>query len=185
MTDQELKDLVASLVAKELKTIADKEKADGIKDYAEIRKTMKELSQNIGGIGNSNGAYAEEFFYNALKKSKKMGGVKFDAINKNVSFSKKGIHDEFDLVLINGNSVGLIETKYKATTEHLQKLINKKPASFKILFPEFKDYKFYLGLAAMSFESKEVEDEAHKAGVAILKQKGKSIEKDDKNLKIY
>jgi hypothetical protein len=166
MTDQELKDLVASLVAKELKTIADKEKADGIKDYAEIRKTMKELSQNIGGIGNSNGAYAEEFFYNALKKSKKLGGVKFD-------------------VLINGNSVGLIETKYKATTEHLQKLINKKPASFKILFPEFKDYKFYLGLAAMSFESKEVENEAHKAGVAILKQKGKSIEKDDKNLKIY
>jgi hypothetical protein len=169
MTNQELKDLVAGLAISQAKT----------------EKMIKELSQNIGGIGNSNGAYAEDFFFNALKKSKKMGGIKFDTIIKNMIFSKKGTHDEFDLVLINGNSVGLIETKYKATKEHLQKLINKKPESFRKLFPEYKDYKFYLGLAAMSFDNKEVEEAAHEAGVAILKQKGKSIENEDKNLKIY
>jgi hypothetical protein len=169
MTNQELKDLVASLAISQKET----------------NKSIKELSINIGGVSNSNGAFAEEFFYNALKKTKTMGGIKFDVINKNLSFSKKGINGEFDVVLINGDAIGLIETKYKVTKNHLDDLITKKPNSFRMLFPEFKDYKFYLGIAGMSFENKKVEDQAHEAGIAILKQKGDVLLLDDANLKVY
>lgn len=136
-------------------------------------------------MSNSNGAFAEEFFFNDLNKNKTIGGIKFDAINKNVSFSKKGINGEFDIVLINGDAIGLIETKYKATEDNLDDLITLKASSFRALFPEFKEYKFYLGLAGMSFDSKKVEDKAHKAGVAILKQKGNVMLMDDANLKVY
>lgn len=151
----------------------------------ETNKSIKELSKNIGGVSNSNGAYAEEFFYNALEKTKTMGGIKFDAINKNVNFSKKGINGEFDIVLINGDAIGLVESKYKVKKDDIDNLITKKPTSFRLLFPEYKDYKFYLGIAGMSFESKKIEDQAHQAGIAILKQKGDVLLMDDKNLKVY
>ena len=114
-----------------------------------------------------------------------MGGIKFDAINKNVSFSKKGINGEFDIVLVNGDAIGLVESKYKVTQANIKDLITKKPSSFRLLFPEFKEYKFYLGIAGMSFENKGVEDQAHKAGIAILKQKGDVLLVDDSNLKVY
>jgi len=113
-----------------------KENVESFKAFKEEnRRILKELSQNLGGIGNSNGDYAEEFFYNTLLKNKKLGHVKYDALEKNVRFSKKGIHDEFDLVMINGDSVALVETKYKANLEHLEKLTTKKPNSFRSLFP--------------------------------------------------
>jgi hypothetical protein len=176
MTDQELKDLVASLAVAQAETD---------KRFKETEKFIKELSKNIGGVSNSNGAFTEEFFYNALKDTKKMGGIKFDAINKNVNFSKKGINGEFDIVLINGDAIGLVETKYKVKKADLDDLITKKPTNFRLLFPEFKDYKFYLGIGGMSFESKKIEDQAHQAGIAILKQKGNVLLMDDANLKVY
>jgi hypothetical protein len=183
MTDQELKDLVASLAVAQAET--DKRFKETDSKFKETEKLVKELTKNIGGVSNSNGAYAEEFFYNALKHNKTMGGVKFDAINKNVSFSKKGINGEFDIVMINGNAIGLIETKYKVKKADLDDLIMKKPTSFRLLFPEFKDYKFYLGIGGMSFENKKIEDQAHQAGIAILKQKGDVLLMDDANLKVY
>ena len=78
-----------------------------------------------------------------------------------------------------------MKTKYKVKKTDLDNLMTKKPASFRLLFPEFKDYKFYLGIAGMSFESKKIEDQAHKAGIAILKQKGDVLLVDDSNLKVY
>jgi hypothetical protein len=153
--------------------------------FKETEKLVKELTKNIGGVSNSNGDFAEEFFYNALEKKKTMGGIKFDVINKNVSFSKKGINGEFDIVMINGDAIALIETKYKVKKTDLENLMTKKPTSFRLLFPEFKDYKFYLGIAGMSFDNKKVEDQAHKAGIAILKQKGDVLLVDDSNLKVY
>ena len=190
MTDQELKDLVASLAVAQAETDKRFKDTDArFKEtdakFKETEKLVKELSKNIGGVSNSNGDFAEEFFYNALEKNKTMGGIKFDAINKNVSFSKKGINGEFDIVMINGDAIGLIETKYKVKKTDLDDLITKKPASFRLLFPEFKNYKFYLGIGGMSFENKKIEDQAHKAGIAILKQKGDVVEIDDKNLKVY
>jgi len=102
-----------------------------------------------------------------------------------VRFSKKGIHGEFDAVMINGDSVALIEIKYKANLEHLQKLITEQPESFRRLFPEYKNYKFYLGLAGMSFDDASVKKMALEAGVAILEAHGDHAEIIAPNLKAY
>jgi hypothetical protein len=114
-----------------------------------------------------------------------LGKTKYDAVNKNLSFSKKGIHDEFDIVMVNGDSVAIIEVKYKVTKDHLKTLIEKKLQSFKTLFPEYKDYKFYLGLAGLSFESKAFEKEVLNKGVAVLKAVGDHAEIFADNLKVY
>ncbi len=163
--------MIAELRISQAETIAQMKDTDA--KFKETEKLVKELTKNICGVSNSNGDFAEEFFYNALENNKTMGGITFDVINKNVSFSKKGINGEFDIVMINGDAIGLIETKCKVKKTDLDDLITKKPASFR------------LGIGGMSFENKKIEDQAHKAGIAILKQKGDVLLLDDKNLKIY
>jgi hypothetical protein len=43
--------------------------------FAETDKRMKEVKELIGGIGNSNGAFAENMFFYSLEKSKTFAGV--------------------------------------------------------------------------------------------------------------
>jgi len=183
-TDARLDKLIADTDARLDKRIAETD-ARLDKRFAETEKMVKELSRNIGGVSNSNGAFAEDFFYSSLSEKKQMGNIKFDAVEKNVRFSKKGVHGEFDAVMINGDSVALIEIKYKANAEHLQQLITQKPESFRKLFPEYKDYKFYLGLAGMSFDNEQVKTMAAEAGVAILEAHGDHAEIIAPNLKAY
>ncbi len=84
MTDQELKDLVASLAVSQKKT------------YETIRK----LSQMYGGASNNQGKLAEEFFFNSLKYDPVLGGIRFDYIDKNITRSKGDIQEEFDIILV-------------------------------------------------------------------------------------
>ena len=86
--------------------------------------------------------------------------------------------------MFNGESIALIECKYKAHKSDVEKLINKKVDSFKKLFPVYANYKFYLGIASFSFYP-ELENFAKQNGVAILKQKGEVVEIEADNLKIY
>ena len=71
----------------------------------ELRNSIKEVNQMIGGMGNSNGMFAEEFFFNAIKYGeKKLFGEQFDDC---IYSSKRYIRDkltkgEQDVLLING-----------------------------------------------------------------------------------
>ena len=56
-------------------------RASQAKTDAQIAKTdekLKEASKLLGNIGNNPGAVAEEFFYNSLKDSQELAGVKYD-----------------------------------------------------------------------------------------------------------
>jgi len=157
-----------------------------IASQKETDRQIKELKEMIGGMGNSNGMFAEEFFINSIKKGdKNLFGEHFDEFE---SISRRNIKNkqtkgEQDLFLYNGKAVAIIEIKYKARREDIQKLINR-PSVFKTLNPEYKSHRIYLGLAAMSFEDK-VEDESIKAGIAIVKQVGDTVVISDENMKVF
>ena len=102
--------------------------------------------------------------------------------SRNLKYRKNRVEDEFDIVLFNGKNIGLIETKYKVRKQDLDNLINKKVKSFKIMYPEYENSTFYLGLAGFSFEDAALEKNIEKNGVAVLKQKGNHVEMHDKNL---
>ena len=148
----------------------------------ETDKQIKAVNEQLGGIGNSNADHAEEFFFNAIKEKMKLGKVKFDQISRNLKYRKNRVEDEFDIVLFNGKNIGLIETKYKVRKQDLDNLINKKVKSFKIMYPEYENSTFYLGLAGFSFEDRALEKNIEKCGVALLKQKGSHVEVHDKKL---
>jgi hypothetical protein len=150
------------------------------KTDAQLAKTNKVLS----GIGFNLGTAAEEYFYYALEEKMRMGGIKYKEIEQNLKSKTKKLEDEFDIVMYNGNSIGIVEVKHKVHPTDIQKLISKKAENFRILFSDYKDYKIYLGIAGFSIP-KEVEEEARTHGVAILRQKGDMLEMEDNNLKVY
>ena len=193
MTDQALKDLVASLVASQQKTDeqmkktnkemqktdeqmkkTDEQMKQTDRKFQETQEEIKKLSQYIGNIGNNQGDIAEEFFYNSLHH-RKVGGIMYDFIDKNITRKKDDIEDEFDIVLVNGRDIAIIEVKYKAHPRDLQRLLHKKYTNFKKLYPEYKNYKHHLGLASF-YMSDDLKEEALSNQVMILQRKGGIIE---------
>ncbi|MDR2585754.1 MAG: hypothetical protein LBC84_06005 [Prevotellaceae bacterium] len=85
--------------------------------------------------------------------------------------------------LYNHTSVALIEVKYKAHLNDVTQVL-KKPETFRYLFPNYKDFKIYLGFASLSFYP-EIEEECLNRGIAIIKQIGDSVVVNDKHLKVY
>ena len=215
MTDQELKDLVASLATnsqktdeqmRELKTFQQKTdeqmrelKTSQQKTDEQMRKTdeqmqktdeqmrktdkkldkllesHKRLGKMVGGISNSQGDVAEEFFYNSLANTLQLGGIQYDEIIQNMHKRRGDVEDEYDILLVNGKDVAIIETKYKAHQKDLQRLLETKYANFKKLYPEYKDFNKHLALASFHMND-EVKQEALNSRVIVLQRKGKLIE---------
>jgi len=150
----------------------------------ENEKRWKELSKQLGGMAKSQGDFAEEYFFNSFDDGKtNFFGEKFDLIKKNLTNVWEGLEDEYDIVLYNHASVAIIEVKYKARLEDIPQVL-KKAETFRILFPHYKDFKIYLGLASMSFESKS-EQECVEQGIAVIKQIGDKVVINDTNLKVF
>jgi hypothetical protein len=178
MTDQELKDLVASF-AEDRKDIAALQK-----DIAALQKEtdrqLKENARQIGGMGNSNGEFAEEFFYNSLEKTMTFAGIHFDVISnkfggKRTMPDNTEIKAQFDIVLHNGDSLALIEAKYKADVEDVEELVEKKVPNFRILYPGFANHKLYLGVGSLVLKDRVIQ-EAKKLGIGLMKQRGDAVE---------
>ena len=153
--------------------------------FKETERFIKEISKQIGGISNSNGDVAEAYFINSFGRHPHFAGQDYDSFIPNLlkKDKKLNLQGEYDLVLYNCSSVAIIEIKYKAKKEDIEQIV-KKADTFKKLFPEYKDYAIYLGLAGLSVE-KAAEKEAIKQGVGIIKQVGKNMIINDAHLKVF
>ncbi|GHT82824.1 hypothetical protein FACS1894137_02460 [Spirochaetia bacterium] len=149
-----------------------------------LDKRIKEVTEQLGGMGNSNGAFAEDYFANALSEKKMFAGLQFDEVEINMKSKQGALKDEFDIVMYNGTSVALIEVKYKAKKEDLEKMVQKKVSNFRTLFPYYAGHKVYLGIAGLSFND-QVYAKAKELGIGMLKQKGDAIEADTGFVRAY
>ena len=196
MTDQELKDLVASLAvdSKNLHAAQMETRKQIEETSAQMKLTdekMKETSAQmkltdeqmkrtdeklerigitLGNVTHNQGDVAEEFFLNSLLKDNRLGNIYFDDVVKNMEKHRGQMQEEFDLVLTNGNVIGIVEVKYKAHENDLKKL-DRKMQNFKKLFPIYQNYKQYGAIATFH-----INDDAKKAalsrGYFVLQRSG-------------
>ena len=138
-------------------------------------RRLDKVAKLVGNISNNQGDIAEEFFYNSLADKPSLAGINYDFIDKNVTRRKNKIEDEYDILLVNGKDIAIIETKYKAHQKDVDRLINKKYENFKKLYPEYKDYNHHLGLASF-YINDDVRNDALNNNVMILQRKGDIIE---------
>ncbi len=104
-----------------------------------------------------------------------LNGVRFDYIDKNITRSRGGLQDTFDLLLVNGRTVYVIDVRCKAHEEDLRRLLDVKAVNFPRLFPEHAGRERRLGLAAFHFHEDLVRI-ALERGVTVLQRKGDVIE---------
>ena len=151
----------------------------------ETDRQIKALNKQIGGMANSNGDVAESYFINSFKKYPQFAGQNFDNIDVNLQRknNRLNLQAEYDIVMYNCSSVAIIEIKYKANKDDVEELV-KKVDSFKLLFPQYKDFAIYLGLAGLSV-NKKIEKEAIRQGIGVIKQVGKNMVINDTHLKAF
>lgn len=179
MTDQELRDLVASLAVNSAKTDAQLAQTDA--KLAATSAKIDRVAEMVGGIANNQGAVAEEFFSNSLAAKPQIGNITFDSVTPNLMFKSKREHSEFDIVLTNGKSVALIEVKYKAHASDLDQA-QAKIDSYRRWRPEHKDFSIFAGLASFSVPP-EVIEQARERGIFVLQRKGDVLEIDSAQMR--
>jgi len=182
MTDNELKALVASLAVsqKQTDTQINELRVSQAATDEQMRRNDKRLTEKLdrmgitlGNMGQNQGDVAEEFFYNSLINDLHLGELYFDDITKNMEKHRGKIQEEYDLFLTNGNAIAVIEVKYKAHINDLDKL-DRKVDNLKKLFPIYKDYKLYGGLASFHIND-DAKEEALKRGYFVLQRSGNVI----------
>jgi hypothetical protein len=188
MTDDELKALVASLAVAQQKTdeqiaeLLESQKDTNLKfKEAAIRseetdRKLQKVSDLLGGMGQNQGDVAEEFFFNSLVDDPHLGGIHFDDISKNESKQRGKLQEEYDIVMTNGNAIGIVEVKYKAHENDLSKL-ERKMRNFKTLFPWFNDYKLYGAIASFHIND-DAKKEALERGFFVLQRKVEVVQTD-------
>ena len=132
---------------------------------------MDKMNSMYGGLGNNVGEATEELFFNMLDKARVLNGIHFDDVQRNWHDRVGKCEDEYDIVMLNGSSIFILESKFKATKPDVEKLLTTKKENFNILFPKYKDYDQHWGLAATIID-KEVKDLALNNGLTVLQYKG-------------
>jgi hypothetical protein len=194
MTDDELKNLVASLSVahkamlasnaaskRELdlqlaKTDAQLAKTDAqlAKTDAQLEKTSQKvdrLCELVGNISNNQGDIAEEFFYTSFAKNPSLGAIRFDSVSLNLNNRIGSLQEEYDLVLVNGDTLAVIEVKAKAHVSDLEKLVTRKMPNFSKLFSVYKNYHCYAGVATLA-TNPELVKKAKELGLFLVTQQG-------------
>jgi hypothetical protein len=228
MTDQELKDLVASLAvdrkeakqrsqeadtrlqetdrlmreanmafkelceenrrneqeAKQRSLEADRRSQEADRRLEKLEKKFDRLGIQVGGINDNIGYHAEQFFQDVFEEKLEFGGIKYDEMLPNLMYKDKGVKIEFDIALLNGNSIALIEVKNRIHPSFVKELAEERIEMFREFFPKYSNYNAYLGIAGFSF-SDEVLDQASRYGIGIIKQVGEGVEIKASNLKAY
>ena len=192
MTDKKLRDLVADLIASQAKTDAQMAKTDDkLNRLSELydrasNKTddkLNRLSELYGGVSSNQGSAAEEFFFNSLSANPEVGGIKFDRVTPNVMPATKTKQGEFDIVMVNGNSVAVIEVKYKVHPSDIDKA-TKNLKRYREFYPEHKNYKLYGGIAGFSVPPDAVKA-AKEQGLFVLKRVGEVLKTDAKEMRAF
>jgi hypothetical protein len=160
--------------------------AETDRKMAETDRLITRLEKQIGGVTNNHGSFAEEYFFNSLEQGKKIFlDEKFDKLLKSVIVKDDNnrIIGEFDMILVNGKSVAIIEVKFRAREKHVD-MVMKKVKPFRAKFPEYQNHQVYLGLASMVFDE-DIEEKCKENGIAVIKQVGDMVVIHDENLKAF
>ena len=134
---------------------------------------LNRMGITLGNVTNNQGDVAEEFFFNSLANAPHLGSIYFDDIEKNGHKRRGKTEEEYDLIMTNGDVVGIVEVKYKAHENDLDRL-DRKMQNFKKLFPIYQNYKQYGAIASFH-----INDDAKKAalsrGYFVLQRSGDVI----------
>ncbi len=133
-----------------------------------------EIKKYLDGTEKSEGEIAEDYFFSAIDSAMKVGKMHFNYIDRNRHCKKKSLEVEYDLLLWSDHKVVILEIKSNFKFKYLRKFHNEKLKKFKLLFPQYIDFKVYAGVAGMTF-SENVAETAQQYGFFVLTQHNENL----------
>ena len=167
MTDEELKDLVASLAVAQRETDRQLKETDRqLKETdRQLRKQLKELGKQIGGLGEKFGGFTEGM---ALPSMTKILTENFgmEVVTPRVKVRKAGRSLELDVLAYANsecNAAYIVEIKSHLRPDGIEQLKNILE-QFRHFFPEHADKALY-GILAVVDAPEDLRQEALSAGI--------------------
>jgi len=177
-TDKQIEKLTEKLTDNINKLSIESEKTD---------RQIKRMSKEIGGIGRSNGYFAEEIILDVLEKDMTFAGIQFDDIEQRVQIqdeTRRKTLTDIDIVMSNHEVTALIEVKHRVEKKDVNELLHNKLKLAKDYFPELKEHKVFLGIGGGSFDADAMKM-AKENGIGIIKAVGDKVEYHTEGIKIY
>ncbi|MGH9847177.1 MAG: DUF3782 domain-containing protein [Blastocatellia bacterium] len=148
MTDQELKDLVASLSG--FSEQSKREQAELREAQRETDRQIKQVSKQIGEIGNKFGSFTEGMAYPSMRNvlESEFG---MEIVLPNASSKKNGRTLEIDVLAydkVGRNEAAIVEVKSHLTEAGIEQIL-KTIKEFPTFFPDLADRTVYGILAAV------------------------------------
>ncbi|MBF0436837.1 MAG: hypothetical protein HQL77_15900 [Magnetococcales bacterium] len=140
----------------------------------ETDRKIKEVSTQIGRLGGRLGEFVEGLVAPACETLFAERGIPIHIVSPHVKAKLDGgRHMEIDLLVINTDTVSLVEVKSKLTVEDVQDHI-KQMEEFKEFFPEYANKKAIGAVAGMVVDESVIHF-AIKRGLFVMVQSGDSV----------
>jgi hypothetical protein len=137
-------------------------------------RRLKEVTANIGKLGNRLGEFVEESVRPAAVRLFRERGVEVHEVHQNISSKRDGEAFELDLLVVNDEDIVAIECKSNLSiddvNEHLRRL-----EKLKRLLPGYANKRVFGGLAAMAVPNN-VAQYAYRKGLYVIGQNGDQME---------
>lgn len=151
MTDEELKELVASLAVAQKETDKQLQKTD--RHIDKMTKTIKELGKQLGGLGNKFGSFTEGMAFPSMEKLLRKK-FKMDVVASNIKARRNGKKMELDVLSYSNsdlNKVIIVEVKSHLDEREWQQ-VQAIIRDFFYFFPSHKGKKLYCIVAAVDYK---------------------------------
>ena len=164
MTDQELKELVASnaqaitrleasqeqLTASQKELAASQQKTD-----KQVLRMLQGMAQIQNFISNASDVLEDQFYRAFLEELEdhgviEIGKIVYDEIVKDLRGKTKKLQGQYDLVLFNSDHLFIAEVKSKPHVKDFEQMLKQKE-SFPAIFKDYADFQIHLGLAGEFF----------------------------------
>ncbi len=161
------------LMFQETERLMQHQSREAEKRFKETERLVRDVTKNIGGLNNSVGEVAEEYFLRALEKLPEVAGVKILRVGKLYGQTKE-LQREYDVVLFGRNTLIAVEVKHKLETKDVIAYCEKSLPVLKQLFPEYAAYRVIGGVAGMTAKKGAVKL-AIENGLLVFTQTGQKL----------
>ena len=135
---------------------------------------VKNLSKNLGDLGNRLGEFVEHMVAPAVVRLFQAQGIEVHEVHPGVEAKRNGEGIEIDLLVVNDGILVAVECKSKLGQAHVDEHLARME-KLKRLLPAYKSHKA-LGAVAAMVMSDSVRAYAHSQGLYVLYQNGESVD---------
>jgi hypothetical protein len=141
---------------------------------AETDRIIKNLSKNLGELGNRLGEFVEHMVAPAVVRLFQAQGIEVHEVHPGVEAKRNGEGVEIDLLVVNDGTLVAVECKSKFAKEHVDEHLVRME-KLKRLLPLYKNHRA-LGAVAAMVMTDSVKAYAHSQGLYVLYQSGENVE---------